>query len=244
MKTALFLLALCGVASGLKVREEFFQYTSTELLAPLNDVIKEIDIEKQDDLNNIAHAKTSQKMMEGQEAAAPARAPAPVAMESSADLEALAKKLNPIVGFYDPLNLASAEFWQQSNESTIGFLRHAEMKHGRVAMMAAVGGVAQHYIKFPGFEKVPAGLGAIATAPGTYGFVALFLLAGALELAAWTQDPKKEPGNFGDPLGLGMYDDEMRSKELNNGRFAMFAALGIVSADLLTGKDAIQQLGL
>merc|ERR1711977_613166 len=45
---------------------------STELLAPLNDVIKEIDIEKQDDLNNIAHAKTSQKMMEGQEAAAKA----------------------------------------------------------------------------------------------------------------------------------------------------------------------------
>jgi hypothetical protein len=72
MKTALFLLALCGVASGLKVREEFFQYTSAELLAPLNDVIKEIDIEKQDDLNNIAHAKTSQKMMEGQEANAKA----------------------------------------------------------------------------------------------------------------------------------------------------------------------------
>ena len=42
MKTALFLLALCGVASGLKVREEFFQYTSAELLAPLNDVIKEV----------------------------------------------------------------------------------------------------------------------------------------------------------------------------------------------------------
>jgi len=77
--------------------------------------------------------------VEGQEAAAPARAPAPVAMESSADLEALAKKLNPIVGFYDPLNLASAEFWQQSNESTIGFLRHAEMKHGRVAMAGFVG---------------------------------------------------------------------------------------------------------
>eukprot|EP00532_Pseudo-nitzschia_australis_P015090 CAMPEP_0168275602 /NCGR_PEP_ID=MMETSP0141_2-20121125/17981_1 /TAXON_ID=44445 /ORGANISM="Pseudo-nitzschia australis, Strain 10249 10 AB" /LENGTH=98 /DNA_ID=CAMNT_0008217391 /DNA_START=596 /DNA_END=893 /DNA_ORIENTATION=- len=59
--------------------------------------------------------------------------PAPVASsdsyETKADLEELAKKLNPVVGFYDPLNLAeAAEFWGQTNEQTIGFLRHAEIK--------------------------------------------------------------------------------------------------------------------
>lgn len=32
-------------------------------------------------------------------------------------------QLNPIIGFFDPLNLAEGEFWQQSQESTIGFLR-------------------------------------------------------------------------------------------------------------------------
>lgn len=36
---------------------------------------------------------------------------------------------------------------------------------------------------------------------------------------------------------------EMRNKEINNGRFAMFSALSIVAANLLTGKDAIQQFG-
>ena len=123
-------------------------------------------------------------------------------------------------------------------------MREAELKHGRVAMMAALGFVAQQYIKFPGFETVPAGVGALTTPPGTYGFVALFAIAGALELAVWTQDPKKEVGNFGDPLGLSNifgYDTDMRHKELNNGRFAMFAAIGILAAVILSGKVGLNQ---
>mmetsp|Transcript_22769 Transcript_22769/g.45462 ORF Transcript_22769/g.45462 Transcript_22769/m.45462 type:complete len:248 (-) Transcript_22769:361-1104(-) len=59
--------------------------------------------------------------------------------ETKADLEVLAKKLNPIVPFFDPLGLADQEFWGESNEATIGFLRESEVKHGRIAMFAFVG---------------------------------------------------------------------------------------------------------
>merc|ERR1719264_2009036 len=142
------------------------------------------------------------------------------------------------LGFFDPLG-----FTKVGDKEGFNNLRAAEIKHGRVAMMAALGAVVQHLVKFPGFEKVPAGLSAVTSGPGTSGFIALLLLSAGIELAVWKQDPAKEPGNFGNPVGFGSYDDEMRNKEINNGRFAMFAALGIIAADLVTGKDALQQLG-
>ena len=66
------------------------------------------------------------------------RAAAPQMMDV-AGLKEQATKLNPVVGFFDPLNLAEGEFWGDSNAATIGFLRESEIKHGRIAMFGFVG---------------------------------------------------------------------------------------------------------
>merc|ERR1719161_681722 len=51
------------------------------------------------------------------------------------DMRALAIKQNPVVGFWDPLSIVNDE----TAPETIGWFRHAEIKHGRVAMAAFVG---------------------------------------------------------------------------------------------------------
>jgi hypothetical protein len=78
---------------------------------------------------------------------APAAPAAGVALsETKADLEALQKALpGPPNSYWDPLALGSATFdWgPQGEEATVGWLRHSEIKHGRVAMAAFVGFIAQ-----------------------------------------------------------------------------------------------------
>jgi len=51
---------------------------------------------------------------------------------------------------WDPLDLGGQDFWAQGNDATVGWLRHAEIKHGRVSMAAFVGYiVGANKIVFP-----------------------------------------------------------------------------------------------
>jgi len=69
--------------------------------------------------------------------------------DAKSDLESIATASNPTINYYDPLSLADADFWDQGNEATIGFLRQSEIKHGRVAMAAFVGFCVQSNWHWP-----------------------------------------------------------------------------------------------
>ncbi|CAE8607674.1 unnamed protein product [Polarella glacialis] len=141
------------------------------------------------------------------------------------------------IGFFDP-----AGFTKDCDEAKWNNLRRAEIKHGRAAMMACLGLLVQSLVKLPGYEDVPAGLAAQWTAPGSSTLAVVFFLIGSLEigLSPWSEDTSK-PGDHGDPCNFGNYTLDMRNKELNNGRMAMFAWLGIVSAEYYTGTVAVGQ---
>jgi len=141
------------------------------------------------------------------------------------------------LGFFDPAGFCE-------DEEKFNDFRAKEIKHGRLAMMGALGMLTQSLVQVPGMEGVPKGVAACTVGNGQVGFVAVLAIIAGLEVAVFVQDPQKEPGNFGNPLPwFDDYSDEMRGKELNNGRIAMFSAIGIIASSLYTGRSAVEQFG-
>lgn len=152
----------------------------------------------------------------------------------------------PGVLFWDPAGLS-----KNIDRETFRQYRAAELKHGRICMLAVFGLIVQHFWKWPKLENVPSGVGAANPAdnPAAPILGLIFMLAGIIEYN--TTDDDREPGDLGDPfeiIELAGYNPNQaddvtlwRNRELNHCRLAMVGFLGSVAAESATGFDVIEQ---
>lgn len=142
------------------------------------------------------------------------------------------------VGFFDPMGLSIGK-----SDEIMTFYREAELKHGRVAMAACLGWFVTAGGVHPAFNSSLSSdpLKAAEQLPFT-GWLQFILGCGAVE---WlTEQIKKRPGYVpGDILGASYWVDNSdegwvsyQNKEMNNGRLAMLAFMGILTQDLLFGN--------
>ena len=125
-----------------------------------------------------------------------------------------------------------------SDSIDVRFLREAELKHGRIAMLAAAGWVFTYYHNpVLGVGPLEAHNAAVASGAGAQVLTAIAALEfiGTVALKQ-TFDGKRAPGDFSfDPFNLyGKLDakgkETMQLKEIENGRLAMLAFGGLATA--------------
>jgi len=112
--------------------------------------------------------------------------------------------LGKSIGFWDPLGALDSNFWGLGNEGTIGYLRHAEIKHGRVAMAAFLGYLTQSTAlvsgphKFLPYKGYEAGLSPPEQwdAMPVYAKLQIFVLIGMLESYGEILDPHYTKGGL------------------------------------------------
>lgn len=148
-------------------------------------------------------------------------------MESPAHLDGYVGN----VGF-DPLGLSTPQ--------NIEWMREAELKHGRMCMLAWTGYVAVDLgIKFPGakYADLTSFKAGLATLNSEFFYVLLFV--GTAETIGFSQvyggDPEREAGDYGfDPLKLLKgHEEQYKLAELTHGRAAMLAFSAVVTQSAL-----------
>jgi len=129
------------------------------------------------------------------------------------------------------------------------WMREAELKHGRVAMLATLGYLAVDLgMRFPGSEysAVPSALAAHDFGVAKGDMYILLLAVVVMEVIGlmatmqmMTGQSDRKPGEFAfDPLGFGkdpMKYAKYEVNEIKNGRLAMIAFSGMVTQSALSG---------
>jgi len=159
-------------------------------------------------------------------------------------------------GFFDPLNLTP------ECQRDVLLWREAELAHGRVSMLAAIGFLVQESGFHPIMQEPNAlAINQLGEIPKEYKIWLLAAVYG-IEMSranfGWVRPnyandgttkatirvlkEKYQPGSLGfDPLGLKPSDEKqlrtMQEKELNNGRLAMIGVAGFVGQELVTSKS-------
>merc|ERR1719160_1382566 len=171
--------------------------------------------------------------------------------------ESLLAGITAPMGFFDPIGFSTTV-----TGGKLLFYREVELKHGRVAMLASLGilvGEKFHPFFVPalctgcGNLDVPAYLAfqetplqnfwpAVVAAIAIPEIFSVFTFQNPTKGGrTWEMKEDHVPGDLGfDPLGLKPKDPkefkDMQTKELNNGRFAMIAAAGVIAQEIATGQ--------
>jgi light-harvesting complex I chlorophyll a/b binding protein 1 len=141
-------------------------------------------------------------------------------------------------------------FTKDISEEKIFWYRAAELKHGRVAMLAALGQITQYYFQlgdavFNQGDKPFKALEQVCS-DRPLAMVQIVLAIFACEaLGQFNQVQTGIPGDLGfDPLNLKPEDPEtwekVQVRELKNGRLAMLAIAGMLYTESLTGNGVLE----
>jgi len=137
----------------------------------------------------------------------------------------------------------------------IKFLREAELKHGRICMLASTGYMAQEFFSlpsYPGYSSNP--IEAFSSVPSE-GLLQIVVAVSYLEVVSNKGkfsmsnmfEGGRAPGDLGfDPLKFGdnpATRARLELAELKNGRLAMLAFSGMIHQTFVTGKPLFASLG-
>ena len=150
---------------------------------------------------------------------------------------------------FDPLGFSAL-----ASDETMRWYRAAELKHGRVAMLAATGYMVQKLgmgiipltldkgtnIDLNNVEHHATGVKAALAETPTFGLFQIISVIGMIELFSETQKPHYTKGTMPgfNPLGFKITEGK-QLKELKNGRLAMIGIASFWSAENIPGSVPI-----